>query len=79
MANKTIKKTELVIKALDYAQIHKLDSNDKDDVKKILEVLNPEHTTENEVEEFITLLQSADTFMEMTNNRRESKKTDLPN
>lgn len=77
--NKVIEKTELVMKALEYANAHKLDINNKDDVKKILEALDPEHTSEIEVEEFMKLLQNADTFMEVTAYKKDRKKTDLPN
>ena len=40
-----VKKTEIVIKALDYAQTHELDINSKEDVKKIIEALDPEHAS----------------------------------
>ncbi len=79
MDDKVIEKTELVIKALEYAHSYNLDINDKNAVKKILENLNPQHTSEKEVEEFMKLLQNADTFMEMTASKKERKKTDLPN
>lgn len=79
MDNKAIEKTELVIKALEYAHNHNLDINNKDAVKKILENFDPMHADEKDVEEFMKLLQNADTFLEMTASKRENKKTDLPN
>lgn len=79
MDDKAIEKAELVIKALEYAHNHKLDINDRSDVKKILEILDVQPINEKEVEEFMNLLQNADTLMEMTALRKETKKTDLPN
>lgn len=76
--DKAVEKTELVIKALEYAHSQNLDINNKDDVKKIVEVLDPEHTSEIEIEEFMNLLQNADTFMDMTA-RQKTEKTNLPN
>lgn len=46
MKDKAVEKTELVIDALAYAHEHKLDTNNKDSVQKILEVLDPIHATE---------------------------------
>lgn len=43
-----IKKTELVVNALEYAHTHKLDIYNKDSVRKILEVLDPAHSTDEE-------------------------------
>lgn len=77
--DKAIKKTELVIKALDYAQKHKFDINDRSHVKKILEVFDPNHTNSEDVEEFMKLLQNADTFMEMTAKKKQSEEIKLPN
>lgn len=69
-------KSELVIDALAYANEHNLDINNKDDVKKILEALN---AGDENIEEFMNLLQHADVFMEMKAKEKESEKTDLPN
>ncbi len=72
-----VEKTELVINALHYAQVHNLDINNIDDVKKILEALNVEN--EN-VEEFMKLLQNAETLMDMQAAKKEEEnKSDLPN
>ena len=78
MKDKAVEKTELIINAMDYALKHKLDISKEDDVKKILEDIDPEHTSEEEVKEFMSLLQDTDTFMEMTEKNRH-KKFDLPN
>lgn len=68
-------KSKLVIDALQYAHDHKLDITNRDNVAKMLEALNPEHS-EN-VDEFMKLLQNADTFLE--EKAVEKEKTDLPN
>jgi len=72
-----INKSELMIDALQYAHDHNLDINNKDDVRKILEVIDPEHT-EN-VAEFAELLKTSDVFMGMEVEEKEDKKTDLSN
>jgi hypothetical protein len=77
MNDTVVNKSELVIDALKYAHDHKLDINNKDDVRKILDVLDPEH--KENVDAFVELLKDADTFMDMTVKERETKKTDLPN
>lgn len=71
-----VEKTELVINALAYAHEHNLDINNRDDVKKILEALN---AGDEDVDEFMNLLQNSDAFMEMKAKEKESEKTDLPN
>lgn len=78
MDNRATEKTELVIKALDYAHKHNLDINDKAAIKKILEQVDPEHTDEHDVDEFMLLLQNADMFMEMTA-KKKFEQNDLPN
>ena len=77
--DKAIEKTELVITALEYAHTHNLDINSKDDVKKILKAIDSIHVSDKEVEEFIKLLQSADTFMEMTAVKKNAEEKKLPN
>jgi hypothetical protein len=79
MNNKAKEKTELVINALEYAHEHELDINNNEDVKKILENVDDRYIDENEVEEFMALLQNADTFMEMNASKKKLKKKDLPN
>lgn len=74
MNDTAVKKSELVIDALQYAHDHKLDINNKHDVRKILEVLDPVH--KENVDEFMELLKTSDTFLEMT---AKDKKTRLPN
>ena len=70
-------KSELVIDALQYAHDHKLDINNKDDVRKILERLDPEH--KEDVGTFAELLKTSDVFMGMKAKKIEDKKPDLPN
>lgn len=77
--DKTIKKTELIIRVLEYAQKHKLDINDRNDVKKILETFNPTPMTTEELDEFMMLLQNADTFMEMSALKKSKEESKLPN
>jgi len=79
MKDPAIEKTELVINALDYASTHNLDINNKEDVRKIAEAVDPEHVSNEDIEELIKLLQATDTFMDMEAAKKESKKTDLLN
>ncbi len=76
--DKTAKKTELIIDALMYAETHNLDINDKSSVKRILKKLDPDHSSDKEVEEIMELLKHADKFMTMRANRK-SKQQKLPN
>lgn len=55
-----IEKSELVVDALSYAHTNNLDIKNKEDVTKILQALNPEHSSEGDAEEFMRLLQGAD-------------------
>lgn len=73
--NIVVEKTEMGIDALDYAHEHNLDISNKYDVKKILEALNPQQTSEEDVKEIMDLLQNADTFMDMSASKisRKSK------
>ena len=71
------KKSELVIDALQYAHDHNLDINNIDDVRKILDALDPEHK-ENAVE-FVELLKTSDNFMGMKARDIASKKPKLSN
>lgn len=65
-----IEKTEQVIKALGYAQEHNLNIQNVDDVKKILEVIDPENVTDENVTEFMKLLQGSDSLIEEDADRR---------
>lgn len=78
MKDKAVEKTELVINVLEYAHMNKLNIANKEDVKKMLEIFAPEHTKDKDVEEFMGILQGADTFMEMTA-RKNAKKERLSN
>lgn len=77
--DKAVKKTELMIKVLAYARKHKLDITKKDDVRQLLEIFDPEHTSDEEVKEFMSNFQDAYTFMEMMARKKDSKKEKLPN
>lgn len=77
MNNTVINKSELVIDALQYAHDHNLDIANKDDVQKILEVLDPEHTEDLDV--FVELLKTSDVFMGMEAKKIDDKKPDLAN
>lgn len=63
MNDTVVKKSELVIDALQYAHDHNLDVNNVGDVQKILDVLDPDH--KENVAEFAELLKTSDTFMGM--------------
>ncbi len=77
MDNTVEEKSKLVIDALAYAHDHNLDIKNKSDVEKILQALDPQHL-EN-VDEFVELLKSADTFMEITAKESEPKNPDQVN
>jgi hypothetical protein len=66
----TTEKTGQVINALSYAHEHNLDIQNKDDVKRILEVIDPEHSSEEEAEAFMKLLQAANALIEEDVERR---------
>jgi DNA-binding transcriptional regulator/RsmH inhibitor MraZ len=68
----TIAKTEQVINALSYAHEHNLDIQNKDDVKKILEVIDSEHSSEEDAEAFMKLLQAANALIEKDVERRSN-------
>ena len=76
MNDPVVQKSELVIDALQYAHDNNLDINSKEDVQKILDVLDPEH--KQNIDEFVELLKTSDAFMGMK--ARDLKSEDnLPN
>jgi len=77
MKDPVIQKSELVIDALQYAHDHGLDVQNEADVRKILDVLDPNHT--QDVAEFIELLKTSDVFMDMKAKEIKSKESQLPN
>ncbi|MDO8270043.1 MAG: hypothetical protein Q7T54_05250 [Candidatus Levybacteria bacterium] len=77
MKDPVVQKSELIIDALQYAHDHELDVHNKDDVQKILDVLDPEH--KQDIDEFAELLKTSDVFMGMKAREKESQKTNLPN
>jgi len=68
-------KSELMIDALQYAHDHNLDINNMDDVRKILEVLDPEH--KEDLDTFAELLKTSDVFMGMEARKKEDEKPPL--
>ena len=68
----TIEKTEQVINVLSYAHEHNLDIQNKDNVKKILEVIDPEHSSEEDMETFMQLLQEVNALIEKDVERRSN-------
>lgn len=67
-----VEKSKLVVDALAYANTNNLDIKNKEDVAKILQTLDPEHTSEEDVEEFMKLLQGADDLMQADVEHRKS-------
>lgn len=65
-----VEKTELVIKALDYAHSHNLDIRNKEDVAKIIKAIDPEHSSQQNLEDFMKLLHAANTLIEKDVKRR---------
>ena len=70
-------KSELIIDILRYAHENKLDISNRNDVKAILKVLNPNYS--EDIDDCIVLLKSADVYMDMTAKEKETEKTNLPN
>jgi len=70
-----INKSELMIDALQYAHDHNLDINNMDDVRKILDVLDPEH--KEDLDTFAELLKTSDVFMGMEARKKEDEKPPL--
>lgn len=60
MTDPVEEKTKLVIDAYRYAIDHNLDITNKEDVTTILKALDPEHSSENEVETFMPMLKAFD-------------------
>lgn len=77
--DQAVKKTELIIKALSFAQDNKLDVNNLEDVKKIIQGIDPQNQENLAPEEFQLLLKDSDTFLEMTVAEDKSQKEKMPN
>lgn len=77
MDDTVLSKSELVVDALQYAHDHDLDINSKEDVKKILEVLDPDH--HEDIDEFMELLSTSDTFLGMKAKNNVHSKTNQSN
>ena len=73
--DQVLEKSKLVTSALEYAHDNSLNISNRDDVKKILDALD---AGDENVEEFMNLLQNAEAFTDMTT-REVDKKSNLPN
>ena len=62
--DQVLKKTELVIDALSYADKNQLDINNESDVKEILRAVDPENADETDILEFMSLLQATNNLMQ---------------
>ncbi len=71
--------TELVLKVIDYAREHKMDINSKEDVKKMLKVLDSDISADAEIREFMVLLKTTDTFFDINAPKKKDNKHKLPN
>lgn len=60
-------RSELYLKALKYAKENNLDINNREDVVKIVEELDPTHATRAEIDDFQYQLQNAQTFLDIAN------------
>jgi hypothetical protein len=65
---------KLVLDVYDYALDHNLDIKSKEDVKKILEELNPEHASNEAVEAIMPMLSVTDTLIkkDLTGRKKQS-------
>jgi hypothetical protein len=77
MDDTVLNKSELVIDALQYAHDHDLDINSREDVEKILEVLDPDH--HENIDVFMELLSTSDTFLGMKAKNNFHSKANLSN
>lgn len=64
-------KSELYMKALDYAKEHNLDINSPQDVYKILEEVDPEH--KEDINDFMYQLKNATMFLNLASAKNEQK------
>ena len=79
-ANDTsVETTELVLKVIDYAHEHKLDTSKIDNVKKILKVVDPTPRSESEIREFMVLLKVTQGYFELKAPEEKDIKKKLPN
>lgn len=77
MDDSTAKKSELMIDMIQYAHDYGLNISKKEDVQKILDELDPDHT--EDIDEFFKLLQTSDMYMSLAAREIKSHKTKLPN
>jgi hypothetical protein len=64
-------RSELYMKALDYAKEHDLDINNLEDVKTIAEALDPDHTSDKDLEDLKYQLNNAKIFLNITGAKNE--------
>jgi len=70
--DQVLKKTELVIDALSYANKNALDISNEADVLEILKAVDPENANETDILEFMGLLQATNNLMQADAERRKS-------
>jgi hypothetical protein len=66
-------KSEMYLKALDYASENMLDLSNFDDIKKIALEFDPTHTGQKDLEELRYQLQNAAVFLDITSAMNESE------
>ena len=75
---KAAQKTDIILNVLTYASENKLNVSDRGDVKKILDALGI-HYLVSEFDEFMNLLQDADTFTDILEKKRNRLEKKLSN
>lgn len=63
--NQVIEMTELVIDALSYAHKNSLDIASEEDVRIILQAIDPQNADSRDIEKFMELLKATDDLMSM--------------
>lgn len=76
MNDSAAKMSALVIDALQYAHDHNLDVTKKEDVSKILDALDPNHT--QNLDTFFEILKTSDVYLDMKARKLEEKRPKLP-
>jgi hypothetical protein len=64
-------KSELYMKALEYAKEHDLDINNREDVKTIVEAVDPDHSNEKEIDAFAYQLKNVTMFLNIVGAKNE--------
>lgn len=71
-SDQTIKMTELVIEALNYANSNNLDITSESDIEKILSAIDPNSSFVSDTQEFMRLMKAANALIEKDVNQRRS-------